>query len=79
MSMKIDILNMKGEKVGDYTIDDTCLEFDKGTQAVHDTVVGYLAELRRDSAVRAPAAPGIRSGVTAVTASVRSRATTVSS
>ena len=46
MSMNIDIFNIKGEKVGDYTLDDSCLEFDKGTQAVHDTVVGYLAELR---------------------------------
>ncbi len=50
MSMKIDILNMKGEKVGDYTIDDSCLEFDKGTQAVHDAVVAFLAENRAGTA-----------------------------
>ena len=50
MSMKIDILNMKGEKVGDYTIDDTCLEFDKGAQAVHDAVVAYLAAGRAGTA-----------------------------
>lgn len=50
MSMNIDIFNIKGEKVGDYTLDDSYLEFDKGTQAVHDTVVGYLAELRAGTA-----------------------------
>lgn len=50
MSMKIDILNMKGEKVGDYTIDDSCLEFDKGAQAVHDAVVAFLAENRAGTA-----------------------------
>lgn len=50
MSMKIDILNMKGEKVGDYTIDESCLEFDKGAQAVHDAVVAFLAENRAGTA-----------------------------
>ena len=50
MSMNIDIFNIKGEKVGDYTLDDCCLEFDKGAQAVHDTVVGFLAELRAGTA-----------------------------
>ena len=50
MSMNVDILNMKGEKVGDYTIDDTCLEFDKGAQAVHDAVVAFLAENRAGTA-----------------------------
>ena len=48
--MNIDILNMKGEKVGDYTIDDTCLEFDKGAQAMHDAVVAFLAENRAGTA-----------------------------
>ncbi len=46
MSMNIDIVNIKGEKVGDYTLDDSCLEFDKGSQAVHDVVNGFLAEFR---------------------------------
>ena len=50
MSMNIDIVNMKGEKVGDYTIDDTCLEFEKGAQAVHDAVVAFLAENRAGTA-----------------------------
>ena len=50
MSMNIDIFNIKGEKVGDYTLDDCCLEFDKGAQAVHDAVVGFLAELRAGTA-----------------------------
>lgn len=48
--MNIDIFNIKGEKVGDYTLDDSCLEFDKGTQAVHDAVVGFLAEIRSGTA-----------------------------
>lgn len=50
MSIVIDILNMKGEKVGDYTIDDSCIELEKGTQAVHDAVVGFLAETRAGTA-----------------------------
>jgi large subunit ribosomal protein L4 len=50
MSMNIDIYNIKGEKVGDYTLDDSCLEFDKGAQAVHDAVVGFLAEVRAGTA-----------------------------
>ena len=43
MSRNIDIVNVKGEKVGEYILDDSCLEFDKGAQAVHDAVVGFLA------------------------------------
>ena len=50
MSKTIDIINMKGEKVGDYTIDDSCLEFEKGEQAVHDAVVAFLAENRAGTA-----------------------------
>jgi large subunit ribosomal protein L4 len=50
MSTKIDIVNVKGEKVGDYELADSFLEFEKGTQAVHDCVVGYLAEIRAGTA-----------------------------
>ncbi len=50
MSTKIDIINVKGEKVGDYELADSLLEFDKGTQAVHDAVVAYLAETRSGTA-----------------------------
>ncbi len=50
MSMKIDIVNMKGEKVGDYEIDDSFLEFEKGSQAVHDAVIAFLAETRAGTA-----------------------------
>jgi large subunit ribosomal protein L4 len=50
MSTKIDIVNVKGEKVGDYELADNLLEFEKGTQAVHDAVVAYLAETRSGSA-----------------------------
>ena len=48
--MNIDILNIKGEKVGDYVIDDAVLEFEKGTQAVHDAVVAFLNETRAGTA-----------------------------
>ena len=50
MSRNIDIVNVKGEKVGEYILDDSCLEFDKGAQAVHDSVVGFLAEVRAGTA-----------------------------
>ena len=50
MSIVIDILNMQGEKVGDYTIDDSSIELEKGAQAVHDAVVGFLAETRAGTA-----------------------------
>lgn len=50
MSMTIDIVNMKGEKVGDYTIDDASLEFERGSQAVHDAVVCFLSECRAGTA-----------------------------
>ena len=50
MSKTIDILNMKGEKVGDYEIADQYLEFEKGTQAVHDAVVSFLSGIRTGTA-----------------------------
>lgn len=50
MSKVIDILNVKGEKVGDYTIDDSFIELEKGAQAVHDAVVCFLAEHRAGTA-----------------------------
>ena len=50
MSKTIDIVNMKGEKVGDYVIEDTSLEFEKGSQAVHDAVVAFLNETRAGTA-----------------------------
>lgn len=50
MSKTIDILNLKGEKVGDYEIADTALEQEKGSQAVHDAIVGFLNECRAGTA-----------------------------
>ncbi len=50
MSKTIDILNLKGEKVGDYEIADSALEMEKGAQAVHDTVVAFLNECRAGTA-----------------------------
>lgn len=48
--MIINIVNTKGEKVGEYNLDDACLEYDKGSQAVHDAVIGFLAETRAGTA-----------------------------
>lgn len=48
--MKLNILDVKGASVGEYAIDDSCLEFEKGTQAVHDTVVAILAGERAGTA-----------------------------
>ncbi len=50
MSTKIDIINVKGDKVGEYELADGVLEFVKGEQAVHDTVVAHLAEVRAGTA-----------------------------
>ena len=50
MSKVIDIINMQGVKVGDYTIDDSCLESVKGEQAVHDAVVAFRAAMRAGTA-----------------------------
>lgn len=50
MSFVIDIKNMKGEKVGDYPVADSCIELEKGDQAVHDAVVGFLAANRAGTA-----------------------------
>jgi large subunit ribosomal protein L4 len=50
MSKILDILDIKGAKVGEYTLEDTSLEFEKGTQAVHDVVVAYLAGERAGTA-----------------------------
>ncbi|OGV39939.1 MAG: 50S ribosomal protein L4 [Lentisphaerae bacterium GWF2_45_14] len=48
--MKLNILDVKGASVGEYSIDDSCLEFEKGTQAVHDTVIAILAGERAGTA-----------------------------
>lgn len=46
MSNTLDILDCKGARVGEYTIPEGVIELEKGEQAVHDTVVAYLAGLR---------------------------------
>ena len=50
MSMKINILDCKGTVVGEYEFSDTCIEAEKGKQAVHDVVVAFLAEQRAGTA-----------------------------
>ena len=50
MSNILDILDCSGVKVGEYTIPEGVIEMEKGAQAVHDTVVAYLAGARAGSA-----------------------------
>ena len=46
MSNTLDILDCKGARVGEYVIPEGVIELEKGEQAVHDTVVAYLAGQR---------------------------------
>ena len=50
MMSKLKIFDMKGDSVGDMDIADSLLVFDKGSQAVHDTVVATLAGRRAGTA-----------------------------
>ena len=50
MSNTLDILDCTGAKVGEYTIPEGVIEMEKGAQAVHDTVVAYLAGARAGTA-----------------------------
>lgn len=47
---KLKVYNMKGDSVGDFDVADGLLVLDKGSQAVHDTVVAYLAGQRAGTA-----------------------------
>ncbi len=50
MSRSLDIMNTQGEVVDSYTLPDNCFELNKGTQAVHDVVVAFLAGERAGTA-----------------------------
>ena len=50
MAVKLNIHDGKGANAGQYTVDDGCLEAEKGKQAVHDAVVAYMAQTRSGSA-----------------------------
>ena len=50
MSNILDILDCSGVKVGEYTIPEGVIEMETGAQAVHDTVVAYLAGARAGTA-----------------------------
>ena len=50
MSNTLDILDCKGARVGEYVIPEGVIELEKGEQAVHDTVVAYLAGRRAGTA-----------------------------
>lgn len=50
MENTVKILDITGKEAGDYTIDASVLEAEKGEQAVKDTVVAFLAGLRAGTA-----------------------------
>lgn len=50
MTMKLDIYDSKGAVIGAYELPEGCIELEKGKQAVHDTVVAFLAEQRAGTA-----------------------------
>ena len=50
MVKTLDILDCTGARVGEYTIPEGVIELEKGTQAVHDAVVAYLAGTRAGTA-----------------------------
>ena len=50
MSKSLDILDCQGAKVGEYAIPEGVIEMEKGSQAVHDAVVAYLAGQRAGTA-----------------------------
>lgn len=50
MSIKLDIFDMSGAVVGNYELPEAAIELEKGKQAVHDTVVAFLAEQRAGTA-----------------------------
>lgn len=50
MENTVKILDMTGKEAGEYTIDASLLTLEKGDQAVKDTVVSFLADLRAGTA-----------------------------
>ena len=50
MSKNLQIVDSKAAVVGEYTLPENCFELEKGSQAVHECVVGFLAEQRAGTA-----------------------------
>ena len=50
MSKILQIVDSKAAVVGEYTLPDNCFELERGSQAVHECVVGFLAEQRAGTA-----------------------------
>ncbi len=50
MTKTLDILDCAGARVGEYVIPEGVIEMEKGTQAVHDAVVAFLAGQRAGTA-----------------------------
>jgi len=50
MTKKLDILNCQGAVVGEYVLPDEIVELEKGSQAVHDAVVAFMAAQRATTA-----------------------------
>ncbi len=50
MSKNLQIIDSKVAVVGEYALPDNCFELEKGSQAVHECVVGFLAGQRAGTA-----------------------------
>ena len=50
MSKILQIVDSKAAVVGEYTLPENCFELERGSQAVHECVVGFLAEQRAGTA-----------------------------
>lgn len=50
MATTLTVLDINGGDAGSFELDDACLEREKGQQAVHDSVVAYLAGQRAGTA-----------------------------
>ena len=50
MSKILQIVDSKTAVVGEYTLPENCFELERGSQAVHECVVGFLAEQRAGTA-----------------------------
>ena len=50
MSKVLQIIDSNAAAVGEYALPENCFELEKGSQAVHECVVGFLAEQRAGTA-----------------------------
>ena len=50
MGYNLKVVDMGGAPVGEFVVEDRCVELEKGSQAVHDVVVAYLSGIRAGTA-----------------------------